>query len=605
MVEKEASSYRLRPLSPVEARLADLAETWFPEAFARGKFDKQRLYDIAAAADENTPDLFGLSWPGKAAAAALLRTPSSGALLMDHEASYRPDAAGFALCVSDNLEAMKLLQPAYFGRFKMAFVDPPYNTPGDFVYVDNAEDPISHYLDLLSGKEGGFTNASPSSNTHGRWLSMMMPRLFLIRNLLRDDGVVFVVIDDHESHHLRQLMDEIFGEENFVCTFAWEKRYAPAPDAPDVGYVHENIVCYRKSDAFAAALLPKTAAQIGRYKNPDKDPRGDWKPADYTCRFTAKQRPKLYYAIRNLNTHKMVWPKKTRVWACSEETHNQNVKDKLIWWPPDADVPAKKKFLKNIKGAKPRSLLEKEIVGHTDDATKELREVLPSVQFTPKPTRLITHLIAVAGVSGDDMVLEPFASIGTVASAVLSIPDPSKRPRVVSIELPEPIDAGRLKTITEAATARITKLAKKDHTSNAGASNGLRVFRLARTGIQTWNVSSNASAQSLAQSLQSAVDPVDPTRSDNDLLCEIALQAGVPLLEIPDAESERQRIFVFISADVTICLARKLTPAVLQVLRSADTTRVIVLDSAFGMEESSRRSLLDSLAALGKILLFV
>jgi|GEM_PF-861531 len=599
---KETRPAILRPISPFELRLADIADTWFPEAFAAGRFDPSRLYEIAAQGQGVVQPYFGLTWPEKGVAATALSEPARGALLSDARLSRNINNARVVYCVGDNLEIMKILQAAYIGCFKMAFIDPPYNTPGDFIYSDDPDDPIGNYERITEGVSSGKPlKRIASGNSHSAWLSMMLPRLYQVRNLLRDDGVVFVVIDDHESHRLRMLMDEVFGEENFVCTFAWQKKYSPAPDAPDVGYVHENVLCYRRTEDFKAKLLPMTEAQTRRYKNPDNDPRGPWKPSDYTCRYTSDQRPTLYYPIVNPNTGKPVWPKKTRVWANSKDRYEKDVEENLIWWPPDAEVPAKKKFLSEIaQGAKPRSLLTYDVVGHTDEAAKELRDVLPELSVTPKPTRLIQHFMAIAGLEDGDLILDPFAGVGTVAVAALS-GQQQPEVQVVSIEMPEPVKAGTIETLADAGITRISRVID----SQGDKSSGLRVYRLGRTGIKNWDVRTDTDLKSLTTSLELAIDPIDPKRNEDDLLTEIALQAGVPLSDIPAANGVDKNTYRFAEQDITICLQRSLDNRQLETLVRCDSARIIVLDSALGNDQAARKQFVDSLASAGKFLQIV
>ena len=194
----------------------------------------------------------------------------------------------------DNLLALKALESKYAGQVKCIYIDPPYNTGSAF----------EHYDDNLE---------------HSQWLSLMRPRLEILYNLLANDGSIWVNIDDNEVHYCKVLMDELFGRSNFLCDIAWEKRYSPPPDTKDFGYVHDHILVYRKTKLFVRNLLPLTDDQTGRYKNPDNDPRGPWKAMDYTCRFTAQQRPNLYYPIYNPITGEEIYPKETRVWANSKK----------------------------------------------------------------------------------------------------------------------------------------------------------------------------------------------------------------------------------------------------------------------------------------------
>ena len=206
---------------------------------------------------------------------------------------------------------------------------------------------------------------------HSIWLNLMISRLQILRVLLSADGSIWINLDDNEVHYCKVIMDELFGRSNFLCDLTWEKRYSPPPDTKEFGYVHDLILVYRKSSLFRRNLLPLTEDQTGRYKNPDNDPRGPWKAADYTCRFSAEQRPNLYYPIVQPNTGKEIWPKKTRVWANSIEEHEKNVREDRLWWGINGrnSVPAKKNFLSEIQqGMMPMSLWHYQMAGTNQDA---------------------------------------------------------------------------------------------------------------------------------------------------------------------------------------------------------------------------------------------
>ena len=298
------------------------------------------------------------------------------------------------LIQGDNLEALKSLLPFYRGQVKCIFIDPPYNTKSAF----------EHYDDNLE---------------HAQWLTMMLPRLQLLRELLRDDGSIWVTIDDHEGHYLKVLMDEVFGRGNFLCGIAWEKRYSPPPDTKDFGYVHDQILVYRKSRAFEGKLLPATEAQTGRYQNPDDDPRGPWKSMDYTCRFNADERPNLYYPIRQPRTGAEIWPKRSRVWAMSREVHAKNEAENRLWWGAKGtnSVPALKNYLANVaQGMMPMSLWKHQLAGHNQDGKKEALALFGESPFaTPKPERLLATILHIATNEGD-LVLDSFLGSGTTAA---------------------------------------------------------------------------------------------------------------------------------------------------------------------------------------------
>jgi len=302
--------------------------------------------------------------------------------------------AGNLLVQGDNLEALKALLPFYRGRVKCIFIDPPYNTKSAF----------EHYDDNLE---------------HSQWLSMMLPRLQMLRELLTEDGSIWVTIDDNEGHYLKVLMDEVFGRGNFLCGIAWEKRYSPPPDTKDFGYVHDQLLVFRRSPSFQRNLLPATEAQTDRYKNPDGDPRGPWKAMDYTCRYSADERPNLNYPIRQPNTGEEVWPKRTRVWAMSREVHERNEAEGRIWWGANGrnGVPALKNFLSEVaQGMMPMSLWKHELAGHNQDGKKEALALFAEAPFsTPKPEKLLAVILQVA-TNPNDLILDSFLGSGTTAA---------------------------------------------------------------------------------------------------------------------------------------------------------------------------------------------
>ena len=308
--------------------------------------------------------------------------------------SYGDTDSGNMLIHGDNLLALKALEQEYSGRIKCIYIDPPYNTGSAF----------DHYDDNLE---------------HSIWLSLMKSRLEFLRCLLSNDGSLWINLDDNEVHYCKILCDEIFGRNNFLCDISWEKRYSPAPDTKDFGYIHDHILVYRKSNSFKRNLLPLTEDQSGRYKNPDNDPRGPWKAADYTCRFSSEQRPNLYYPIIQPISGEEIWPKKNRVWANSKEEHEKNIREKRLWWGKKGtnSVPAKKNFLSEIQqGMMPMSLWHYQMAGTNQDAKKESLKLFGNNPFdTPKPEKLIQIILKIATNPGD-LVLDSFLGSGTTAA---------------------------------------------------------------------------------------------------------------------------------------------------------------------------------------------
>ena len=318
----------------------------------------------------------------------------------------------------DNLEALKALAPFYYGKVKCIYIDPPYNTGNEgWVYNDKVNAPkIKEWLGKTVGAEG------EDLSRHDKWLCMMYPRLKLLRNLLRDDGVIFVSIDDNEHCNLRMVMDEIFGEENFVANIVWQKKYSASNDATGIPAMHDYIVVYQKSDFFKRNLLPRTDKQNDAYKNDDGDGRGLWRSDNLLVKSFSKSG---VFPVVNPKTKEKFLPKKGNSWRANQETMNQWLKEGRIFFGKDGKgAPQLKRYLNEVQqGIVPVTWWTFEEGGHNDQANKELQEIFGSerVPFdTPKPTKLIKRLIQIA-TGKDDIILDSFAGSGTTAHAVLDL----------------------------------------------------------------------------------------------------------------------------------------------------------------------------------------
>ena len=284
------------------------------------------------------------------------------------------DTTGNLFIEGDNLEVLKLLHRSYHGRVKMIYIDPPYNTGREFIYPDNYAEGLRDYLEFSKQVgEGGTrmgSNADTNGRYHSKWLSMMYPRLFLARQLLRDDGVIFISIDDHEVHNLRMVMNEIFGEENFVATIIWQKVYSPKNTARHFSEDHDFIIAYaRNAERWTPALLPRTGAANARYENVDSDSRGAWKSGDMTARNYYAQGQ---YTVTSPSGNEFR-PPTGRYWAVSEPKFAALNRDNRIWWGAKGDnAPALKRFLSEVKqGMVPQTLWKYEEVGHTQEGAEK------------------------------------------------------------------------------------------------------------------------------------------------------------------------------------------------------------------------------------------
>ncbi|MFT4032558.1 MAG: site-specific DNA-methyltransferase, partial [Siphonobacter sp.] len=322
----------------------------------------------------------------------------------------------------DNLKALKALLPTYAGKVKCIYIDPPYNTGNEnWVYNDNVNSPmIKEWLGSVVDKE--------DMTRHDKWLCMMMPRLKLLRELLSEDGVIFVSCDDNEQHNLRTLLDEIFGQQNFIQNIIWQKKYSPQNDAKYFSDMHDFIICYAKNKiegeqkfGWERNLLERTDEMNDRYSNADNDPRGDWKSADFSVKTYSKE---YDYEI-TLPSGRIVNPPKGRSWNTSKENFQKLIEDNRIWFGESGNnVPSVKKFLTEVKqGTVPNSIWGYKEVGHNQEAKQELKEIFSEIQLpfdTPKPVRLLQRIIKLS-TNENDIILDSFAGSGTTAHAVLEL----------------------------------------------------------------------------------------------------------------------------------------------------------------------------------------
>lgn len=570
---------RMRAFGDLDMRVEELLSSLSSE-----RVDEKLLRDFVHEAfglnlQSKDANKFRFDWRGKGDLLALIQRRPQGALHPDLSRSLDFDNARHVAIEGENLEVMKLIERSYFGKIKMIYMNPPFNIGGELIF-DDREGYFDRYLAYVAGEEIGGGVGISAGNGHSSWLNMIYARLFVARNLLSNDGVIFVSIDDHEAHHLRAVMDEIFGEENFLACFVWEKRYSPPPDTKDVGYVHENIMCYRRSEEFAAGLLPMTDEQSARYTNPDSDPRGPWKAADYTCRYTADERPNLYYPITNPNTGEERYPKRTRVWACSQSEHEKNVAEGRLWWGVDGrnSIPAKKKYLFEIRqGAMPKTILQHDEVGHTDEATKELRQHLPELKLSPKPTRLMKHLLSVANVGKDDLVLDCYAGTGTMGEAILSLEaDGAQTPAFLLIEFPEKLEAHEL-TLSEAMLRRLTSSAKR----SKDVSVGFRAFKLGVSNFLRWDGEADRD-DDLISRLDSHVEHLRESADRHSLLFELLLGAGFSLSTgFMPIELAGKQVFSVEKGAILICLEKEITAELIDAMAEASPRQVVCLDEGF------------------------
>ncbi|GIA61779.1 site-specific DNA-methyltransferase [Vibrio cholerae] len=424
----------------------------FPNCFDRdGNFIQERMLEIVNDNEvELSKESYSLNWLGKSYSRLLANLPPKTLIREDveHNAQDEHKDSKNLLIKGDNLEVLKHLVNAYSEKVKMIYIDPPYNTGSDgFVYNDDRKFTKEQLAELagidIDEAERILSFVDQGSSSHSAWLTFMYPRLYIAKELLREDGVIFISIDDNEVSQLRLLCDEVFGEANFISNIVWQKKYSPQNDATYLSDMHDHILLYAKNkQVWRPIPLPRTDKQNTAYKNPDNDPRGAWKSTDSTCNKSRAERPNLYYPIVRPDG-KEILPLESRVWRYSKEVHEQKQSDNRVWWGKNGtnDVPSYKSFLSEVKdGRVPTTIWSYQEAGHNQEAKRELNDLIKESPFsTPKPTKLIQLAASISVKPNDgDIVMDFFAGSGTTAQAVMSLnaKDNGNR-KFILVQIPE------------------------------------------------------------------------------------------------------------------------------------------------------------------------
>lgn len=526
-------------------------------------FDKLRQ-ELSKDIVEGTQERYQFTWPGKREAMRIANTPTNMTLRPDRESSVDFDNTGNLYIEGDNLEVLKILREDYLGKVKMIYIDPPYNTGNDFVYVDD----FSQTSGEFRGKSGMFdedgnmilqnyeVNSESNGRFHTDWLNMIYPRLKVARDLLTEDGVIFISIDDNEVENLRKVCDEVFGERNFIAQLIWERAFSPKNDARFVSNSHDYVLMFtRNIDSFVIGRLDRTAEANARYSNPDNDPRGVWMSSDISV--------KTYNAACDYPittpSGKIIEPPAGRCWRLSKKAFFERLQDNRIWFGPNGDnTPRIKRFLSELKfdGMAPTSILFYKDVGHSQEGAQEVVSLFgdKGVFDGPKPVRLLQRLITLANLKDDSIVLDFFSGSATTAHALMKTNlEKGTDRKFILVQLPEKVSDKKKDqgygTICEIGKERIRRAGKKilEELATKKAENGLfdkeseptrldvgfRVLKLDTSNMQdVYYTPEDSSAATLFD------DNVKPDRTPEDLLFQVMLEYNLPL----SAKIERKTI---------------------------------------------------------------
>ena len=449
----------------------------YPEIFSDGKINLDAFKDVTGTSDlpegqDRTPGYYGLYWPGKRAAKQLARKEAEGTLEPVPGDGVNEDTTHNIYIEGDNLEVLRILKQSYKGRVKMIYIDPPYNTGNDFIYPDDFKMPVEEYLRMTgqadeSGKKL-VTNLKSNGAFHTTWLNMMYPRLQLAKELLTEDGVIFISIDDNEQANLKLLCDDVFGEENFVANLVWERAFSPKNDARFISNSHDYVLMYAKNiENFIIGRLPRTEEANARYSNPDNDPRGVWMSSDISVKTYNAEND---YPITT-PSGRVVEPPAGRCWSLSAKAFAERLQDNRIWFGPDGNgTPRIKRFLTELKfeGMAPTSILFYKEVGHSQEGAQEVAKILDGGFFSgPKPIRLMRRLMTLANLEKDSIIVDFFSGSASTAHAVMELnKDDNSNRKFFMVQLPHKCEEN-----SEAAKAGYSNICEigKERIRRAGA----------------------------------------------------------------------------------------------------------------------------------------
>jgi adenine-specific DNA-methyltransferase len=556
----------------------DQLKTIFPEAFTEGRIDFEVLKQLLGSAVDEREEKYGLNWHGKRRARQLALSPSVGTLRPCPEDSVDWNTTRNLMIEGDNLEVLKLLQKSYAGKVKLIYIDPPYNSGEDLVYPDDFQDNIKNYLMLIgqicSNGRKLSSNPETSGRFHTGWLNMMYPRLKLARNLLRPDGLIFISIDDNEVEHLRTMLNEVFGEENFEGHIHWRRRHnQPNDPTKMLALVAEHIICYARDKAVYKASGVGKIPLTGEFSNPDGDPRGDW-----------ASKPWKVGSDQSGTRYKIKTPTGSvydEEWMGEPTTYENLLKDNRIIFPNKGSGAPRKKYFRNereVEGQCATNWWPHDQFGHNQAANSLMEELMGEKNLfsNPKPIELLNGIIDVSNTKARDIVLDFFAGSATTAHAVMSRnnADGGKR-RFIMVQLPELLDPGdkdqrfaadfcdklgKPRNIAELTKERLRRAAKKIKNESPlfAGDLGFRVFKLDSSNIRAWE----PDRENLAATLEEHAKHLKTDRSEGDILFELLLKLGLDLtVPIEDKVIAGKTVHSIGAGTLLVCLAPQIVAA--------------------------------------------
>jgi adenine-specific DNA-methyltransferase len=564
-------------------------------------FDKLKQ-ELSSEIVESREERYQFTWPDKKKAIILANSPINATLRPCREESVDFDNTQNLYIEGDNLDVLKCLKETYLGKVKMIYIDPPYNTGNDFVYEDDFAETSAEYL-ANSGQfdEQGnrlVTNTESNGRFHTDWLNMIYPRLKVARDLLTDDGVIFISIDENEVHNMRKLCDEIFGEQNFISQLGWQKVYSPKNQARYFSNDYEYVLCYcHNIDVFSINLLPRTAEMNSRYKNPDNDPRGDWKAGDCVGNGVRKNG---YYDVVSPKTGKVFNVPQGKHWVYAPDNMKRMIEENKIWFGKDGNAfPSVKQFLTDVSGRRPSSLLMYEDYGHTDMAKKDLIKLFPDLEKvpfdTPKPVKLL-KMLSIIGSAQEDIILDFFSGSATLSQAIMELnAESGSNRKYILVQLPEIIDDNPgahnigLSTIASVGKERIRRAGKKikedSPLTTQTLDTGFRVLKLDSTNMEDVYYAPSEYSQ---EDLFSKTENVKSDRTAEDLLFQVMLELGATLdSKIESTEVAGKKIFNVADNYLVACFDTEASDEVVTAIAKMEPQYAVFRDSCIANDSTA------------------
>ena len=552
---------------------------------------KQMLSPDVVDGDER----YEFTWVGKKAAIVEANKPIRKTLRPRVEESKDWDTTENLYIEGDNLEVLKLLQESYLGKVKMIYIDPPYNTGNDFIYADDfmrSQEEENEQMGMYDEDDNRlFKNTDTNGRFHSDWCSMIYSRLMLARNLLTDDGVIFISIDDNEQENLKKCCDEVFGGQNFVAQLVWERAFSPKNDARFISNSHDYVIMYAKNiTQFVIGRLPRTEEANARYSNPDNDPRGVWMSSDISVK---TYNAECDYPI-TAPSGRVIEPPAGRCWSLSKKAFLERLQDNRIWFGPDGNgVPRIKRFLTDLKheGMAPTSIMFFKDVGHSQEGAQEVSKLLDGGFFSgPKPQRLMQRLLTLANLKTDSVVLDFFSGSASTAHAVMNknAEDGGHR-KFIMVQLPEKCDEASeaykagYKNICEIGKERIRRAGDKIKSESPMTTQdldvGFRVLKLDDTNMKDVYYAPDDYDQGMLAGLESNIKD---DRTDLDLLFGCLIDWGLPLsLPCSSEQIDGCTVHTYNGGDLIACFDANIPESVVKEIAQRRPLRAVFRDSGF------------------------